>query len=85
MDMKQTKPLSISNGPMKIDAGVWIGSLELPILGPAVIMQLDSTLNISKGKVTWQIGQLQGSTVQNHPIGTTKNNECGTWVWNQCA
>jgi predicted aspartyl protease len=37
-DMKQTKPLSISIGPMKIDAGVWIGSFEQPILGFDVIM-----------------------------------------------
>jgi hypothetical protein len=49
--MKQTKSLSISIGPMKIDAGVWIGSFEQPILGLDVIMQLDSTLNISEGKV----------------------------------
>ena len=41
-------------------------------------MQLDSTLNVSEGKVTWQIRQLQGSTVQNHPIWTTKKNYCGT-------
>jgi hypothetical protein len=36
---------------MKIDAGVWISSFEQPILGLDVIMQLDSTLNISERKV----------------------------------
>jgi hypothetical protein len=40
-DMKQTKPLSIYIGPMKIDAGVRIGSFEQPILSLDVIMQLD--------------------------------------------
>ena len=41
--MKHTQPSSIYIGPMKIDAGVWIGSFEQPILGLDVIMQLDYT------------------------------------------
>jgi hypothetical protein len=73
---RQEEPSSISVGQMKIEAGLWIGSFEQPILGLDVIMQFVSTLNISEGMVMWQIGQLQGSTV--HPLWPL-------WIWNQCA
>lgn len=77
MCFQKTQPVVLSVGPAEVVTSLWIGQACQPLLGMDVLLQLNSSLEFSEGKIAWNLRRLQKEELTQHPIWAKDKNDCG--------